>query len=245
MSIAVVDVGDAKALRAIFRTGQRAFLLNPPAPVSGDKDTEERRTASAIVEALDGSGLEKVVAQSTFGAQAGRRKGDLSVLYEFEGALQAQPIPVTIQRGAYYMSNWASMVDAARQGILPSMFPSDFPLPMVAPAGLGREAASLLRQGPEHTGTIHIEGPERYKPRDVAHAFAASLGRSVDVAVTPRKGMGGHLPEAWLFQGGGAVLCRHDGCDARRRNGQATEYDAWADNLAEYVDNLVAQTKTN
>jgi uncharacterized protein YbjT (DUF2867 family) len=131
-----------------------------------------------------------VVAQSTYGAQPGRGKGDLSVLHEFEEALRAQPIPTAIQRGAYYMSNWDPMLDAARQGVLPSMFPADFAPPMVDPADLGREAASLLRQEPEQAGTIHTEGPERYTPQDVADAFAISLGHPVEVAVTP--------PEKWV-----------------------------------------------
>ena len=41
--IAVADVLDVETLRAIFRSGRRAFLLNPPAAVTGDTDTEERR----------------------------------------------------------------------------------------------------------------------------------------------------------------------------------------------------------
>jgi uncharacterized protein YbjT (DUF2867 family) len=32
----------------------------------------------------------------------------------------------------------------------------------------------------------NVEGPRRYSPNDVANAFAAALGRPVDVAVTPR-----------------------------------------------------------
>ncbi|MBB4004734.1 NmrA family transcriptional regulator [Aurantimonas endophytica] len=244
-SIAVVDVGDAVALRAIFRTGPRAFLLNPPAPVSGDTDTEERRTASSIVEALNGSGLEKVVAQLTYGAQPGRGKGDLSVLHEFEEALRAQPIPVTIQRGAYYMSNWDSMVDAARQGNLPSMFPADFALPMVAPADLGKEAASLLMQSPSNSGTIHTEGPGRYTPRNVADAFATSLGRRVEVAVTP--------PEEWedTFRklGFSAEAARSfAGMTAATLDGGAdrpTGTKQGETTLVEYVDNLIARTKTN
>jgi uncharacterized protein YbjT (DUF2867 family) len=163
--------------------------------VGGDTDTEERRTASSIVEALNGSGLEGIVAQSTYGAQPGRGKGDLSVLFEFEEALRSQPIPVIIQRGAYYLSNWDPMVDAARQGILPTMFPADFELPMVAPSDLGREAASLLRSSFEHARTIHTEGPERYTPQDVANAFAASLNRPVNVAVTPREKWVGNFQE--------------------------------------------------
>ena len=121
-------------LRAVFRRGTRAFLLNPNAVVSADTDREERSTVRSIVAALEGSGLEKVVAASTYGAQPGGRCGDLNVLCDFEQALAAHPIPATIQRGAYYMSNWAGLLDAAKNGVLPTMLPADMKIPMVVPA---------------------------------------------------------------------------------------------------------------
>lgn len=183
---AVVDVNDRDGLGAVFRTGKRAFLLNPTAPPNTDTDVVENGTVRAIVAALEGSGLEKLVLESTYGAQPGERCGDLSVLYNFEQLLQAQPVPVTVQRAAYYMSNWDGMVAPARQGVLPSMFPEDFILPMVAPADLGRTAATLLRERPEQTGIHHVEGPQRWTIRDVAEAFADALHRPVRVEVTPR-----------------------------------------------------------
>ncbi|MGZ2488243.1 hypothetical protein ACVITL_006828 [Rhizobium pisi] len=97
---AVVDVRDSDNLRAVFRTGRRAFLLNPNANVSTDTDREEHDTVRSIVTALEASGLEKVVAASTYGAQPGERCGDLNILYDFEQALARVPIPATVQRAA-------------------------------------------------------------------------------------------------------------------------------------------------
>lgn len=70
--VAIADIRHPSALRAIFKQGRRAFLLNPPAPVTEDTDAIERATVASILEALEGSGLEKVVAQSTGGARPGR-----------------------------------------------------------------------------------------------------------------------------------------------------------------------------
>jgi hypothetical protein len=70
-----------------LRSGRRAFLLNPPAPTSEDTDRLEHRTLESIVHALDGSGLERVVVESTYGAQRGMRIGDLSVAILFEVTL--------------------------------------------------------------------------------------------------------------------------------------------------------------
>lgn len=183
---AVVGVRNIEDLRAVFRTGTRAFLLNPNADVSTDTDREEHATVRSIVAALEGSGLEKVVAASTYGAQPGERCGDLNVLYEFEQALAAQPIPATIQRGAYHMSNWDELIDAARGGVLPTMIPADMKIPMVAPADLGKAAARHLLEPPRNQAVHNVEGPERYSPQDVADAFAAALGNPVKVEVIPR-----------------------------------------------------------
>jgi uncharacterized protein YbjT (DUF2867 family) len=187
---AVVDVRDTNALRRVFQTGTRAFLLNPPADVAKDTDAEERATAAAIIRALDGSGLEKVVVESTFGARPGERIGDLSVLHEFEQGALGQGVPVTIQRGAYYFSNWDAQLAEARQGKLTTMFPADLKIPMVAPADLGMAGAARLTE-PVRGGTdIHlVEGPERYSAKDVARAFADVLGRPVEVFSLP--------PEQW------------------------------------------------
>lgn len=186
-SIAVADVHDADALREIFRTGRRAFLLNPPADVAGDTDVEERRTVASIVKAIHGSGLEKLVLESTYGAQPGQRCGDLNILFEFEEALRGQPIPAAINRAAYYFTNWDAQIDAVREnGILRSFFPADFLLPMVSPLDLGEAAARRLTEPVTAVGTYYVEGPERYSARDVADAFAEALDRPVQVEVVPR-----------------------------------------------------------
>lgn len=182
-----IDVSDVDRLRDVFRCGRRAFLLNPPAAPSTDTDQEERRTAASIVAALSGAGLEQVVAASTYCAQPGEGVGDLGVLHGFEQALLEQPVPVLVQRGAYYMSNWDALLDAARGGTLPSLFPADLCLPMVAPDDLGRSAARRLLEPIGGKDIRHVEGPERYSPSDVADAFSAALGQPVTVAVTPRE----------------------------------------------------------
>lgn len=185
--VAVGDVLDVEGLRRILRSGRRAFLLNPPADPSTDTDVQERKTVDALVAALEGSGLEKVVAVSTYGAQPGERAGDLNVLYGLEQALAAQPVPASVIRAAYYFSNWDASLQTARdEGVIYSLFPPDFKLPMVAPQDLGQAAARLLTAPVGREELHYVEGPERYSAADVAAAFAEALGRPVKVVVTPR-----------------------------------------------------------
>jgi len=183
-----VDVHDVAGLRNVFQRCRRAFLLNPPADISTDTDTEERKTVRCILQAFEGSRLEFAVAESTYGAHPGERCGDLNVLYELEQGLQNQPIPVVIQRAAYYMSNWdAFLVPARESGKLPTLFPADFVIPMVDPEDLGRNAGRLLMQDEVRNHTIYMEGPQRYSPNDVARAFSKALGREVEPAVVPER----------------------------------------------------------
>jgi uncharacterized protein YbjT (DUF2867 family) len=183
--VAIADVHDVDALRFVFRSGRRAFLLNPPAAPRTDTDAEEKGTIAAILAAVADSGLEKLVAESTYGAQPGERCGDLNTLWEIERGLAAQTIPYAINRGAYYYSNWAANLAEVRdEGVLRTMFDRDFALPMVAPEDLGAHAAALMTD--DRTGIFFVEGPRLYTPYDVANAFAAALGRTVRVETTPR-----------------------------------------------------------
>lgn len=185
-AVVVADAGDVDAMRDVFRTGDRALLVNPPAPVSGDTDETEHRTAGAILRALERSGLEKVVAVSTYGAQPGDRTGDLGTLWRFEQGLLRAGIPVAINRHAYAMTNWDGLVGAVlKDGVLPSSLPTDLRLPMVDPADLGVAAAERLRSDLDDVGVQYVEGPERYTPGDVAAVLSDLFGRPVRVRVTP------------------------------------------------------------
>jgi uncharacterized protein YbjT (DUF2867 family) len=196
--IAEAKVEDVSSLHAAFQRGRRAFLLNPPADPTTDTDLVERRRVANILAALEGSGLEKVVAESTGGAQRGERIGDLSVLWELEEGLRNQPIPAAINRAAYYMSNWDGLLDSVRNaGKLPTMFPPDLAIPMAAPRDLGEAAANRLTSSLDDVGIRYIEGPRSYTSNEVAKAFAHALGRSVEVDVTPRE----KLKDAFLGMG--------------------------------------------
>lgn len=186
--VALADVHDVPALRKVFQQGTRLFLLNPPAAPETDTDAEERATVKSIMEALQGTRFEKIVAESTYGAQPVQRAGDLGILYDMEKALEAQPVPFSVIRAAYYMSNWdAALKTAQDEGVIDSMYPADFKLPMVAPQDLGECAARLMTEPAGKTGLVHAEGPEQYSPGDVAAAFAEALHKPVSVRVAPRE----------------------------------------------------------
>jgi len=229
------DVNDVGSLRAAFRRGRRAFLLNPPGDIAGDSDAIERRTVHNILAALQGSGLEKVVAASTGGAQAGDRLGDLNTLWELEQGLAPQEIPAAVNRGAYYFSNWEAQIESARQsGELHSPFPADLAIPMVAPEDLGQAAAERLVSGLDDVGVRSVEGPARLTSQQVAEVFSAVLGRPVRLVVTPRAQWEaafratGFSPEAASSYARMTAACVDQGFDTPADTWRgATTFEAW------------------
>lgn len=185
--LAEADVRVPEMLRAAIRGNSRLLIVNPPADPTTDFDREEHETIGSILEALDGAGLERIVAQSTYGVRKGAGIGDLGTLHGLEEGLRNQPVPSAIVRAAYHMSNWAMALETARsQGFIPTMFPEDLRLPMVAPQDVGKVMADLATADGIDPGPHFAEGPARYTPRDAADCFARALGKPVDVRVTPR-----------------------------------------------------------
>lgn len=186
--VEILDVLETDKLREIFKTGKRAFLLNPPGDISNDNVTGEKRTVASILTALENSGIEKVVAESTYGAQKGDGIGDLGVLFEFEEGLRKMDIPADIIRAAYYMSNWEMSLETAKnEGIVHIFYPPNFKLPMVSPKDIGQIAARLLAEDSDGVKINYVEGPKEYSSADVAEAFGKALGKTVEAVQTPRE----------------------------------------------------------
>ena len=184
--VEIVDVLETDKLREVFKKGKRAFLLNPPGDISGDNVAEEKRTVASILNALKNSGLEKVVAESTYGAQKGDGIGDLGVLFEFEEGLRKINIPVDVIRAAYYMSNWEMSLESAKnEGVAHTFYPPNFKLPMVSPKDIGRIAADFLTEDSEGFRLHYVEGPQIYSSNDVAEAFGKALNKKVETVQIP------------------------------------------------------------
>lgn len=182
-----LDVLDTMALRALFQTARRVFVLNPPAAVSGDTDVEEHRTVRSLLTALQGVRLEKLVVLSTYGAQPGAHCGDLGVLYELEQGVANLNMPVCIVRAAYYMTNWIGLLESVRAtGVMKTLLPSAQAFPMVAPEDVGHFAGQILLSEEGQGEIYHIEGPKTYTPDEVAEVLCDLLGRPVRAEAVPQ-----------------------------------------------------------
>lgn len=179
--VAVADLTDAAALTRAFAGARGAYLVKPPNYALENLFEHADVTARAVADAVRAAGLPKLVLLSSVGADRPDGTGVIRTNTAAERHLAELGIPVTFVRAAYFMENWARVVESVRtHGILPSLLaPLARPIPMVATEDIGRVAADLLREDWRGVRTIGLEGPVAYSPNDIATAFSRVLGRPV------------------------------------------------------------------
>ena len=182
------DIADATPLASAFRGAEAAFVLVPPNfdPIPGF--SEAQATAASLKAALEKAAPGRVVYLSTIGAQA-RESNLLTQHTIIEQVLGELPMPITFLRPAWFMENFRWDVAAARESgsIMSFLQPLNKPVPMVATADIGREAAKLLQESWTGRRVVELEGPRRLTPDEVANIFAEVLGRPVSMDPVPRE----------------------------------------------------------
>jgi uncharacterized protein YbjT (DUF2867 family) len=224
------DIADATSLASAFKDAEGVFVLVPPNfdPVPGLP--EARATAASLKSALERTDPGRVVYLSTIGAQA-REPNLLTQHTIIEQVLGELPMPITFLRPAWFMENFRWDVAAARDsGIIMSFLqPLDKPVPMVATADIGREAAKLLQESWTGRRVVELEGPRRVTPNEVANISAEVLGRRVSVDAVPREtweglfrsqGMKNPIPRIRMLDGFNESWIEFENGDAGSRKGE-------------------------
>jgi NAD(P)H dehydrogenase (quinone) len=185
--IVAADINDAAALTAAFNGADGVFVLVPPNFDPSADFREARAIAATLRTALDAARPRKVVYLSTIGAQA-TQQNLLTQHTIIERGLSDLPAPIAFLRPGWFMENssW-DVAPATTSGVIPSFLqPLDKPVPMVATADIGREAAELLRETWSGHTVVELEGPQRVTPKEIAATFARLLGRPVKMEAVPR-----------------------------------------------------------
>lgn len=184
------DVRDTASLASALAGADAVQVICPLDVHAPDARTHATEAIQSIVAALRAARPVSVLAISDYGAHVESGTGITLIFRDLEAALRPLRARLTIVRSAEHMTNWARVLPVVRaDGVLPSMHqPATKLFPTVAPADVGAIAADLLREGggARWPRIVHAEGPRRYQSRDVAAAFAATLGRDVTVFELPQ-----------------------------------------------------------
>lgn len=182
------DASDAASLTAAFKGAEAAFVMLVPPPQAADVLAESRAIAQAIAGAVRASGVPHLVALSSVGAQLASGNGIVAALHDFETALAGTAPSIVFLRPSYFMENWANVLPAAQDGVLPSaQNPLDAKGEIVSTHDVGRTAAELLAAPRPGTRIVNLAGPAEYSPVDAAAILSKLLGKDVSAVSMSRE----------------------------------------------------------
>lgn len=183
--VAIGSIEDVPSIAAALRDASGAFLLCPP-PLSGDPYGRAEEIGSALAQAVRQTGLPKVVALSSVGAQHETGTGVIAMLNRLEKHLEAVAPSTTYLRPGYFIETWGEVAQAVvADGVLPSFLEPARKIPMVSTIDVGRTAARLLADDVNGKRIVELRGPRDWCANDVAEAFSRVLARPVETAFVP------------------------------------------------------------
>ncbi|PTL74972.1 NmrA family NAD(P)-binding protein [Vitiosangium sp. GDMCC 1.1324] len=181
---AVVDLEDARALAGALRGAQGAFLLIPPNFTAPSQRAFQTHVARSLATAAAESQIPHVVFLSGFAAHRESGSGPLAGLHDAERILGAVPgLRLVSIRAGYFYENVLPVLDVVKgTGVLPSFFPAELPVPMVATRDIGLLGAELLIDGASQ-GVVELGAGLTYS--EIARALGRIAGKTVRVEEIP------------------------------------------------------------
>lgn len=175
------DSTDAQQVTAATRGVDAIYWVDPSA-FSTDPLAAYAEATRAIVDAVTTNGIERVVFQSSVGAEKRHGVGEIDGLAATEVALNALDVDVTHLRCGYFFTNLLLDVEAVRHACLRTVLPRDLPLSWVAPRDIA-EVAALTLLNPLWRGhrVQAVHGPQHLSWNQVADILTNQVGHRVQV----------------------------------------------------------------
>ncbi|WP_394840268.1 NmrA family NAD(P)-binding protein [Pendulispora rubella] len=188
--VVVAHLGDKASLEAAFAGTVVAQVICPVLARSDDAFAEMTGAIDTLAEALAAAHAPSIMAISDYGAELPEGTGVTRVFHHLEKRLRVLDAALTFLRSAEHMQNVARFAGyAAETGTFPTMHhPLTKLYPTVSADDVGVIAAELLMEtrASAHPRVVHVEGPCRYTPLDVAEALGSIVGREVVARELPR-----------------------------------------------------------
>lgn len=180
----VVDLEDAHQLAEALRGARGAYLLVPPNFAAPNLRAVQTRIARSLATAATESGVPHIVFLSAFAAHREHGSGPLAGLGAAERMLGAVPeLRLSSIRAGYFYENVFPVLDAVTgAGVLPSFFPAELPVPMVATRDIGLLGAELLLDRAS-AGIVELGAGLTYS--EIARALGQITGKAVRVDEIP------------------------------------------------------------
>ena len=173
------DASDPRHLANAFRGAEAVFTMLPFDPATTDFHDHQRRHGEAIAQAIRESGVRRVVALSSIGAELAHGNGPVAALHQQEQRLLAVGgLDLLLLRPGSFFENLDQAPAMIRaHGVLADAYAPDARVPMVATADVAQVAAeALLRRDWRGTRMREVLGPREVSHAEVAQIIGARLG---------------------------------------------------------------------
>ncbi|GAB2671387.1 NmrA family NAD(P)-binding protein [Saccharopolyspora gloriosae] len=204
------DQGDPAAMTTALRGADAAYLVIQPnyIPDHPDFAAFQDRAAAALTDAVARSGVPRVVALSSWGAQHPAGTGPVAGLHRFENRLSAVAgVDVTWLRAGYYMENLLDHLDSVRTDRrIVAPFDPDAPLPLITTSDVGIAAAEELTRPRSGTRIRELHGPRDVTMNEVASVIATAIEQPVTYERCTVEAFHDRLREAGVAAGVAAMM---------------------------------------
>lgn len=174
------QLDDAEFLTQALTGADGFFTLLPYNYGAPDLLADQRAMIRANVEAIQASGVKRVVALSSYGAHIPQNGGVLDGLREFEQALAGTDAQVTAIRAGFFFQNFLGMVSTVHQHGILAGYPirADIALPMVDTADIaGFAVEELLRTDTVDFDIREVAGPRTLTLQEAATVLGNAIGK--------------------------------------------------------------------
>ncbi|HLU54193.1 MAG TPA: NAD(P)H-binding protein [Pseudonocardia sp.] len=175
------DAGDAAFLTAAFRGADAVHTMLPYSATAPDFRAEQAALGTAIATAVRESGVRKVVAQSSLGAELAEGTGFIAAsLHPHERRLRAlDGVDVLLLRPTlFFESVVAGAAGVEATGVYADVIAPDVPVPMISTRDVAAAAVEALRARDWTHGEVReLLGPRDLTYPEAARILGAAMGR--------------------------------------------------------------------
>lgn len=200
VDLRITDLADQPAVEQALQ-GVDALFVTIPSVISDDPIADYERFGASIATAVTRSTVDRVVLQSSVGAELRCGAGDIDGLARVEQLLDDAGTSVLHLRCGFFFSNLLLQIDQLRAGEVPIVLPTDQAMPWVAPADIAQVATSwLLRPdwSGRHVQAVH--GPEDLSWDDALAIVTEATGHHVGARRISDDDMRGVLTAAGMSE---------------------------------------------
>ncbi|BAN46227.1 NmrA family NAD(P)-binding protein [Metapseudomonas resinovorans] len=171
--VLVGEPNDGAYLTEAFRGAEAIYSLLPYDPSVSDYLGQQAAVGEAIVQAIQGSGVRRVVALSSVGAELATGNGPIASMHAQERRLRALPgIDLLILRAGAFFENLLPALELIEQhGLVADGMGADMQLPMIASKDIADAASAALLDPSWHGLQIR----ELLGQRDISYGEATRI----------------------------------------------------------------------